>query len=159
MELMFISFIIGVVVGLAAALYGGLKGKAIQKPEEIKPQETTKREIKKNPWREKRSKIGVDHQKRKTLMPANQAVVPKGFESKDGELAPSLELPVKDYQFKFYGSQLLIEGRAILHGLTAGMHRIEVTEDNTVYCDGKEIKLIGKDIDSIKQAVLMNEQE
>lgn len=112
--------------------------------------------IQENPWRDRKVNE-VDLTKRNTLMPSNSEVIPKGYEKKDGELVASMSLPVRDYEFRFYGSQLLIGDRAIISGLPVRPHTIEILKDNSVYIDGVEAKLIGADVDSIKQTVLMNE--
>ena len=116
-----------------------------------------KKSIQKSPWKT-RAVHEIDHQKRKTLMPSNQTAIPKGYEDVDGQLQAVRTLPIRDYHFNFFGSQLLIEKRAIITGLTNKYHVVEILIDGSVYVDGVERNLIGADVDSIKQAVLISEQ-
>jgi hypothetical protein len=140
-------------------IIGILFAKLFAKPKAAEKTEGAVRKIQKNPWKEKLKENGIDETKRRSLMPSSQAIIPKGYEkNEDGSLKVSDKLPERDYEFKFFGSQLLVESRAIITGLESRAHKIEILKDGQVFLDGVETKLIGADLDSIKQAVLMHEQ-
>ena len=155
---MYAFIILIIVLAIVAALVIRHLSAKLKVADKIAEMHTAKKSIPKNPWRERKDPQGIDHQKRKTLMPSSQTVIPKGYDKVDGELVLSKELPIRDYQFKFFGSQLLIEKRAIISGLPNKYHTIEILADGQIYVDGVEHKLIGADADSIKQAVLLSEQ-
>lgn len=114
------------------------------------------------------SPVKVDYTKRKSLMPSNDMVIPEGHEvDSEGRLLKSFEMPERNWEFRFFGSQLLLDDRVILHGLPSQQHLLEIIDIHTdssspapkVFIDGKEIQMIGADVDFIKRHILENEGE
>lgn len=99
--------------------------------------------------------IGLDATKRRSLHPSNQMIIPDGFKevarNLDGDVLAYLEkrLPIA-FQYKFFGSNLMINGEAVMYGLTNRLHIMEVSEDNQVTIDGQEKPFHPDIIESIR---------
>lgn len=116
---------------------------------------------------------GPDDTKRKSLQPAKQKPIPKGYKlvtsTEDAKGATEISegtfvtshapAPKRDYSYKFFGSQLLVGHKTILTGLGKSLHHLEITPQDMAFIDGKNIHLHPNDMEDIKAAVLKSQNE
>lgn len=86
----------------------------------------------------------MDHTKMKNLQPGNIKRVKEVVEA----YKPSLT----DFDYKFFGTVLEIEGRVLVHSLPKKMHTLEVT-GGCCYIDGQQVQIHPDEVLKIARSV------
>lgn len=146
----------GIAIGLGGALaVAKLKKKKLDvEPEKAKdeqfrvveykePTKTVKRQAIRANQRVHAGKT-LDHTKHKNLQPGNIKVIQ--------EVINKTVHDVKNFEHKFFGTVLEIEGKVLIDSMPKKLHLFEVV-DGVCYIDGKEIKLHPDDLLKLARSV------
>jgi hypothetical protein len=108
----------------------------VETPEQVEAPrvEDTPKKRRINPLRKDYVAKTDSKRKRLRVQPGNHSIVPEGMVvDKDGSF---VEI-TKDFEYKFFGTQLIVEDSVLVSGLPKKLHRLEMI-DGVVYIDGRK---------------------
>jgi len=151
----FVPFLSGLAVGLSPSLF-----REKQKSDYLRFKADGIKVAKRHPV------FMMDETKRKSLQPANHHPIPAGWDLVKAEIERDAKSKAKqnrrhtphtppmerNFEHKFFGSQLTVEGTKLIGGLSRGKHTMEIV-GNQMFIDNDQVKINEGDLERIKDLI------